>query len=384
MLTHGWSRYNWTKLLADDFPEKLQNNPYLISISGVVVDQKTNEPLSGGKINFYLEAEDSTTQNYNVIPDAKGVFRLDSLLFRGNAKFFYSYYDYKGKEKPVIILLDKTETDKKLETISPEVISTGMIRNEAGFQNQEDIEKRMGFVKANQAEIKMLENINIKSGSTKNPFDIVNEKYTNGVFREPGKINLDIINEPVNDKSMNVVDYIRNRIQQVELEGGQFVNRKNISLMSGRKWAVGVFLDEQPVNIGLLRTVRVKDLALVKFFEAGFVGVGSSYPGGAIAIYTTEKDKKKEVTEKLGFVEYKGYSITKQFYAPDYGLKDIKFPESDNRTTLYWNPDLITDNETNSLKLKFYNNDFSKKLRVVVEGFDAGGKLIHLEKVIGE
>ena len=83
-------------------------------------------------------------------------------------------------------------------------------------------------------------------------------------------------------------------------------------------------------------------------------------------------------------MEYKGYSITKQFYAPDYSLKDIKFPESDSRTTLYWNPDLITDNETKSLKINFYNNDFSKKFKVVLEGFDAAGKLIHLEKIIGK
>ena len=112
------------------------------------------------------------------------------------------------------------------------------------------------------------------------------------VFREPGKINLDNINEPANDRSMNAVDYIKNRIQQVQLQGGQFCKQKNMSLMSGRNWAIGLFLNEQPVNIGLLRTIQVKDLALVKFYEAGFVGVGSSYPGGAIAVYTTEKDRK--------------------------------------------------------------------------------------------
>ena len=40
-----------------------------------------------------------------------------------------------------------------------------------------------------------------------------------------------------------------------------------------------------------------------------------------------------------------------------------------------------TDSKT--LKLKFYNNDFTKKVKITVEGFDAMGKLVHVEKYIG-
>jgi len=156
-----------------------------------------------------------------------------------------------------------------------------------------------------------------------------------------------------------------------------------MSLLTGQKWAVGIFVNEEPVDISYLRTLRVQDVALIKFYEAGFVGVGSGSPGGAVAVYTKEKFKEDEKPDKLNHFEYNGYSVTKEFYSPDYKAADAKRTAQDNRTTLYSNPDVYTDTETKSIKLNFFNNDFSKKIKIIVEGFDAAGKLIHLEKIIG-
>jgi hypothetical protein len=266
--------------------------------------------------------------------------------------------------------------------IIPQNFFASMIRQHAErVQAKSDIDTRYNYVKSRLDEVKELERVTVQSKSNKKPEDIVNEKYTNGVFRSPGKVNLDNINEPSNDRSMNAVDYIKNRIPQVEIQGGKFVNRKNVSLMSGQKWPIGVFINEVPSDIFQLRLLRTQDIALVKFYEAGFVGVGSSFPGGALAVYTKEKDKNEEKPEKLSFVDYQGYSIIKQFYQPDYNNPNLK-PASDNRTTLYWNPDIYTDAESKTMKLDFFNNDFSKRIKVVVEGFDANGKLVHVEKIL--
>jgi hypothetical protein len=111
--------------------------------------------------------------------------------------------------------------------------------------------------------------------------------------------------------------------------------------------------------------------------------VGSGAPGGAIAVYTKETSNDDMKIDKLDYVVYNGYSITKEFYSPDYKITAVKHSFPDNRTTLYWNPDVYTNTETKSFRLNFFNNDFSKNLRIVVEGFDALGKLIHLEKIVG-
>ncbi len=383
MLTHGWSRYNWTKLLGGEYPSKKFKDVGLISLSGKIADEKTREPLTGGKLNIYLEGEDSTSQNFEVSPDAGGRFRLDSLAFLGKARLFYVYSDSKEKARPAVVILDENLLEKNITVIPANLAEYGISRNAGSIKNKEEVDNRFQYVKTRLEEVKELENVDVKSKTSKKPIDIVNEKYTSGVFRAEGKVNIDNINDPSGDKSMSVVDYVKNRVQQIEIQGGRFVNRKNISLMSGQKWLVGLFLNEQPTEMSLLRTIRVKDVALIKFYEAGFVGVGSGSPGGALAVYTTEKFGNETKPEKLEFVEYNGYSITKEFYSPDYGNKDVKYPATDKRTTLYWNPDVITDAETKSVKLNFYNNDFSRKFKVVVEGFDAAGKLIHLEKIVG-
>jgi len=382
LLTHGWSRFNWTKILAYELPVKKYSDQPMISITGRVTDDKKNELLSGGNLNIFLEAEDSTSRNYDVLVDAAGRFRMDSLLFMGKAKLFYAYKDSKGKTKPALVSIDSDTLRQPVELIPSGMLYNMIIRDINPNTSKEEVNTRYDYLKSRLDETKELEKVTVQAKSNKKPIDIVNEKYTTGVFKSPGKVEIDNINNPANDKSINVVDYVKNRIQQLELQGGRFVNRKNISLMSGQKWAVGIFLDEVPADINQLRVLRMDDVALVKFYEAGFVGVGSGSPGGALAVYTRDKSNRDEKPDKLRFVEYKGYSISKEFYTPDYSNKEIRHPASDNRTTLYWNPDVYTDTETTSVKLNFFNNDFSKKFKVVVEGFDAMGKLIQTEKII--
>lgn len=383
MLTHGWSRFNWTKILNGQFPEKKHSDAGLISLTGSVKDERTKEPVAGGKLNILLEAEDSTSQTYEVNVDAKGGFKMDSLLFLGKTDLFYAYTASNNKQKPALAVVDEDPMRKIVSVIPKDIAKNNIERTAAVFQNKKEIDTRYQYVRSRMEEEKELERVTVQAKSNKKPFDVVNEKYTSGVFRSPGKVNLDNINEPANDKSQNVVDYLKNNIQQLELQGGQFVNRKNFSLMTGQKWAVGIFLNEAPSDISMIRTLRVQDVALVKFYEAGFIGVGSGSPGGAISVYTKEKFKEDVKPDKLNYFEYQGYTITKEFYKPDYSGADAKHTALDNRTTLYWNPDVYTDSETKSVKLNFFNNDFSKKYKIILEGFDAGGKLIHLEKIVG-
>ncbi|MES1214668.1 MAG: hypothetical protein ABUT20_04050 [Bacteroidota bacterium] len=380
MLTQGWSRYSWSKILAKNFPEKKYADQFNISVSGIVKDDKDKELISSGNLNIYLEGEDSSSQSYTVPVDLQGRFQIDSLVFFGQAKLFYSYLDQRGKQRPVIIHIDESAGKKIAAMIPGGLISLSILPE----QNKENISRRFQYAEKGLAEIKELEKVVIQSKSSRQPIDIVNEKYTNGVFRSMGKVNIDNINDPPNDRSMNGVDFVINRVRQVEIQGGRFVNRKNFSLMSGQKWLVDVFINEAPASISELKTLRVDEIAMVKFYEAGFVGVSSSAPGGAIAVYTKKINNNETRSDKLNNFTVDGYSIIKEYYSPNYNLPEIMKEGIDNRTTLYWSPDVYTDNETKSVKISFFNNDFSKKFRVVVEGFDAYGKLIHIEKTIGE
>lgn len=375
MLTHGWVRFNWKELLAGNSKLKKAEETYLLSIKGVVNDEQGKQHVSGGRLSIYQENEDSTSQSYEIPVGQDGGISIDSAAFNGKAKFFYVYTNPQGKQKPVKIHTNPITSGVFFPDEAGDLHLSPDNRSKAIKDQYEWLQ--------NREKIKELANVTVGSKTVKKPFDVVNEKYTTGVFRAPGKINLDNINLPANDKSLNVMDWIRNSITQVELQGNKFVSRKNFSLGTGQKWAVGVFIDEAPADASQLRSLRVDEVALVKYYEAGFVGVGSGSPGGAIAVYTKKKDNNQQA-DKLEYFAGNGYSIVKEFYNPDYSGNESNSQVADLRRTLYWNPDVYTDSDTQKVTISFYNNDVSKKFRVIIEGFDVNGKLVHIEKTLGE
>lgn len=382
LLTHGWSRFNWTKILAGEFPPAMIPDRPLLNFSGVVTDPRTKLPLAYGKLGFFVEGEDSSTQTIEAMVDEHGRFKVDSAAFFGKSQLYYGYTDKNEKQKPALVILDEDSTIRAVQPGPSLFTSKSELANPATFQQKEELDRRQQQVRTALDQVKELANVNVVSNSNKKPVDVVNDKYTTGAFRGTAKEMLDNVNDPITDRSLNSIDYIKNRIQQVEFAGNRFVSRKNFSLSTGQKWTVAVFINEQLADVTQLVTIRAVDIALVKYFDAGFVGVGSNFPGGAISVYTKEKLPEERKPDKLELIEYNGYTITREFYNPDYSNAAIRHPLSDQRTTLYWNPDIVTDSETRSVKIKFYNNDFSTAFRVVMEGFDAAGKLIHTEKII--
>jgi hypothetical protein len=425
VLIHGWSRFSWKEILAGVFPGKKQEDKYLITITGNIKDAKTNTAVSGGSLVVFMDAEDSVNQHFEVAVDASGKFSIDSLLFFGKARLNYAYKTAQGKEKPVSISLEPQPVDQVVEAL-PYTISKGEIAQDNAPDMTEiaAINKRYRSGTSPVTETKELRPVMVEAKSNKRPIDEVNENYTNGVFTAMGKMNFDNINEPENDKSINVFDFIKRSVKHVIVEDDKFVNRKNFDLFQplsdekiaqkqrgydslnkntpnytpgdmgwlmkpgghdpGKHFEVAVFLNESPAYVGLLKTIRMTEVALIKFYDPGFIGAGAAEgPGGAISVYTKKDISPPGNIDKLDQVVYNGYSLTKEFYSPDYSLPVQQKMEEDLRTTLYWNPEVYTDAQSKMIRLRFYNNDFSKKLKIIVQGFDATGRLIQVEKIIG-
>ena len=119
-----------------------------------------------------------------------------------------------------------------------------------------------------------------------------------------------------------------------------------------------------------------------------FAGRGAD-PGGrsvnpAISVYTRKGDDLIDHTPKetdLNMVKIAGYSPLKEFYSPDYAQTNTT-TGTDARTTLLWMPYILTNAANRKVPVRFYNNDFTRKLRIVLEGINEEGKLIHIEKRI--
>jgi uncharacterized protein YfaS (alpha-2-macroglobulin family) len=72
-----------------------------------------------------------------------------------------------------------------------------------------------------------------------------------------------------------------------------------------------------------------------------------------------------------------GYQLPVEFYSPKYDTQEsIDNPKPDLRTTIYWNPNVVTDEEGNT-KVDFYTADDPATYSVIIEGVSDDGKLIH-------
>jgi len=80
-------------------------------------------------------------------------------------------------------------------------------------------------------------------------------------------------------------------------------------------------------------------------------------------------------------ISYKGYSVIKEFYSPDYSVEKNN-KKADNRITLYWNPAIFVDGINPDIPITFYNNDRTKQYKLVVEGMTTDGKMLMIEKII--
>jgi len=71
-------------------------------------------------------------------------------------------------------------------------------------------------------------------------------------------------------------------------------------------------------------------------------------------------------------VKYEGLQIKREFYSPNYDLKNNQHMP-DFRNLLYWSPDVLTDEDGNA-SVDFYTSDETGKFLVVVEGLSTDGR----------
>ena len=124
----------------------------------------------------------------------------------------------------------------------------------------------------------------------------------------------------------------------------------------------------------------MSDIALVKLFPNSVTAPGG---GAVLAVYTKKgADLSTPLDAPTDIIAYNGYSIVKEFYNPDYD-KHPDESKADNRITLSWNPNVFITGINPQIPVIFYNNDRTKRFKIVAEGITADGRMLMLEKIIG-
>ena len=129
-------------------------------------------------------------------------------------------------------------------------------------------------------------------------------------------------------------------------------------------------------RIGLVEDlINVDDIYKIKVTQgpAAALKYSGQHMSGLIEITTKGNQEyfdsmKIEERPDPGLNMLSWYMVKRQFYAPDYELlSEDEIPELDQRSTIYWNPEIQTD-ENGMATVTFFNSDMKGPVSIVIEG----------------
>jgi hypothetical protein len=391
MMTNGWRRFKWTELMSGKMPSVKYIDPGFISLKGNAKISGSKKYFTNNDMSVFISSFDSTSIIMSTQADEKGNFNIDSVLLIGDFHmlFFDSRKGLKRRNIDIHINSDSLRKNYPLPPLNSSQFTSlnkyNLTRVSAGENFSDDYYDMLNY------NAKLLPNITLKL-KTKTALQLLESRYESGLFSSPFARTLDLTKEHA--AGLNVFEYLTDLIPGivvVQNKGDYQVydrdygrNVQNVqSGGTGAPTPMTIYLDEMEVDPIWVSSIPLSDIALVKVFNRFIGGTGNS-PGGALAIYTK---KGEDLYKNNNFnggnrVAYHGYSIIKQFYSPDYTVDTSTKKNLDQRITLRWIPNLLIKGVNPKIPIVFFNNDRTRRFRIVVEGITTTGKLESLEKIV--
>ena len=124
----------------------------------------------------------------------------------------------------------------------------------------------------------------------KSPKELLNDRYTSGLFKNAEGTIFDIENETLG-AYFNILDWLEGRVAGLQV----FVSGSGVRVPVIRGSVATIFVDEMRMDAPFLNALPVNDIAMIKVIKGPFAGaVGNGGGGGTIAIYTIMADEEED------------------------------------------------------------------------------------------
>lgn len=293
--------------------------------------------------------------------DVAGFFNVEDLFFYDSARFSLIGKDKKESEGS-IETMDREEPPPVDFFVSPLDINI----------EQTQSPQRVISAYEKPEDVRLLESVEIKG-----------KKMDNSRIRRPYGIvpSVNIIRkEDIRPEYGNLIYSMIGRVPGLLIQ--QAVDGWNIKAtraagLSGSGGEPLVTINDVPMsgNAGeILSNINPNTVESIEVSKGINVLYGSQGAFGVISIYTKDYmsnlNPKEEIPD-MPFIKEPGFTPLRQFKSPQYDQKNTKNSSTDYRSTLYWNPNVITDEETGIAEVSFFAADLETTYRVVVEGITA-------------
>ena len=361
MLNNGWRRYHVEEALQGNIQKPQINPEKFQSLSGVLKG-KTGRPYQAGKIQMSVMGHNLSEAT---LTDDNGRYLFNNFEFPDSTAYFFLSYTNKKTENVEIfpdVIAYPTITPLQHYLCNITAIYTDF----SNFVSKAD----MKYIQENGIRMRYLPELEIKAVHKKN-----HKRYDNGAIQGIMPDRWISSEELTKEPSLTFEDlfYRFPGVTEVsEQEGVRIRGGNAMILVNGRRIDYSDLLTfYNPIEIA--QVDMYAEIGITKIWN-------TDYPVFALTVWQSGEgpyNAMKLENEKV--ILPLGYQNPVEFYSPKYDTPEtLNNPSPDLRSTIYWKPDIITNN--NNASVEFYIADSSTTYSVIIEGISNDGKLIYSRK----
>lgn len=366
MMTQGYRRFVYKDILSDKAPSITFLPEAGMNISGIL---RTKNGMPVFKGNVRLVVEDKNTTSAEAITDANGLFKFSNLSIPDSSKVTISARGNPGANN-MMLSIDGTKfagTSRNIN-LPDEVLNIDSA-----------LHLYMENTKRQYANSKLLKEVVITAApAVKKPSHLDYPSLT-GLSMDPDHS----ISGDRFKGCNNFLVCLQGMAFGLTYEDNNFYVTRDYN--QGKKTPVQIFYNGLAVDNFYLQSVNPAEVESVEIFlKDDLSGINQRFGTNGVLVVNSKKIQKSNIKvsdlSKLFPPSYiltfspKGYNIAKEFYSPKYEVGKASLQGIDLRSTIYWNPAVITDKNGTS-SFEFFNADGRGPYRAVVEGIDADGNI---------
>lgn len=366
MLTQGYRRFSYKEILAGRYPKIFLLPEQGITISGTLRDL-TGMPIRKGVMRMMVTgkpiAKEITTSNV-------GVFNFTDLNFPDSSQVVVTARSNPNYNNLMIMLDGIPSAAKGTNLNAPDEVENIDTLMSSYLNNSQ---KQYRFMRT-------LKTVEIKGAGIKRPSHSDHAALV-GLSQIPDRF--------IDGAQLSGCNFL---LECLKVQAPSFTfdfNEQKFYITrdynQGVRTPAAIFLNGMFVDVNAINTVNANDVESIELFLNDPLGtVDRTYNTRGVIVINSKKIPKGEKMSKQDFldmipkkyeVKYSpmGYSKERTFYSPKY-LPNAPVTSNDLRTTIYWNPKLVTD-EKGNISFEFNNADGKGTYKAVVEGIDKNGNI---------
>lgn len=364
MLTNGWRRFSWNKLLHEPDTIKKFDTELGIFITGRTLNLKSpDEPHSSAtRITFVDKVPHQELQQSN----ENGSFKFGPYVFFDSIPTLIearktNFDSESQRDRRVLILLDNNEDIPQIQPSKNTVANTSEMDFNAMIGVTNYLEKLRWEYGDN---VKQLDEVVVRA-KRKTEFEKRNDEMDKRtIYGSPSDR---IVTEDVAGAEWrNVLDLLRSK-------AGVRVDGSSVSIRGGG--TPGFYLDGVEMDSTFIEYISGSEIAFIDILKGPEASMFSNSGNGVIAMYSKDGSSRySNVRRSPGIIDFraKGFYVAKEFYAPDHikGIEEQIKP--DYRTTLHWEPEIRLSKDKN-MEISFFTGDLTDEYIIEIEGVTDSG-----------